>query len=117
MKEAESVKIETFTCGDDGAIPNHPHYPLLLYKNAIEAQDNPKEILENNNWRGIWEDGIFPYHHYHSNSHEVLVVTSGSALIQFGGKNGHECQIEKGDVAILPAGFGHKRLDSSSDFL
>lgn len=116
MKRAEDIVIETIKCEDDGSIPNNPYYQLLLYKGAIEPEDSPKEILKNNNWLGIWENGVLPYHHYHSTSHEVLAVSGGTATIQFGGEKGEQVEVEKGDVAILPAGYGHKRIESSSDF-
>ncbi|GAA5116568.1 hypothetical protein GCM10023212_03440 [Luteolibacter yonseiensis] len=33
-----------------------------------------------------------------------------------GGKSGEEFRVDVGDVIIIPAGVGHKRLDSSDDF-
>lgn len=59
---------------------------------------------------------MFDYHHYHSNAHEVLGVQSGFASIQAGGENGEILELRAGDIIILPAGTGHKRLKASTDF-
>ncbi len=102
---------------DDGMIPNHPTYPVIVYKGAF--QKNPSQIesiFNQNNWRNSWVNGVFGYHHYHSNSHEVLGVRSGSATLLLGGKKGEMVEVITGDVIVLPAGTGHKRLKASEDF-
>jgi uncharacterized protein YjlB len=75
-----------------------------------------ENLFEANQWSGCWRNGIYPYPHYHSNAHEVLGVFSGSATVQFGGERGITEKLNPGDVAILPAGVGHKNLGSSADF-
>ena len=108
---------QTFFLKDDGIIPNNPKLPVILYKQAIE---NPLSTMENlfnkNQWLNSWTNGVFDYHHYHSNSHEALGVIKGNATLMIGGENGVEVQIQAGDVVVLPAGTGHKRLQASSDF-
>lgn len=99
---------------DDGKIPNSK-YPLLLYKNAfVERGSNGASWLEKrfeaNNWTNSWRNGIYSFHHYHSTSHEVLGVFSGSALVHLGGEQGEKVQIEAGDIIVIPAGVGHKNL-------
>ncbi|MBO0994440.1 cupin domain-containing protein [Bacillus sp. SD088] len=56
------------------------------------------------------------YHHYHSNTHEVLAVVSGWANLQLGGEKGVEVKVTKGDVIVLPAGTGHKLIEKSPEF-
>ena len=62
---------------------------------------------------GCWRNGIFPFHHYHSTAHEVLGVYSGSAVAQLGGEEGIRLTLNPGDVVVIPAGVGHKKLSSS----
>jgi uncharacterized protein YjlB len=107
---------------DDGRFPNSK-LPLLLYRQAAvvpEHDPDPAAIFEDlfaaNGWRGIWRDGIYPYHHYHSTAHEVLGVYRGSANVQFGGALGIVHEIQRGDVVVIPAGVAHRNLRSSAEF-
>jgi len=103
---------------DDGQIPNS-RYPLLIYKNAFELRgDEGASWLEKHfreqNWTNSWRNGIYSFHHYHSTSHEVLGIYSGSALVHLGGEQGQKVKIEAGDIIIIPAGVGHKNLSSEN---
>ena len=105
---------------DDGLVPNNI-LPFLVYQGAVKLDGkHPEETIENlfgaNGWGGTWRNGIFDYLHYHATVHEVLGVARGSARVRFGGDNGQELEIKAGDVAILPAGTGHRCLSASSDF-
>ncbi len=104
---------------DDGKIPNSK-FPLLIYKNVYsEEKADPDYIqshFESHNWRNSWTGGVYDYHHYHSNTHEVLGVYKGFATLQFGGENGEQVSVEEGDVVVIPAGTGHKQMSASDDF-
>jgi uncharacterized protein YjlB len=109
-------KPEIFYLKDDGSIPNS-NFPMLLYRNAFsERGDKGATWLEHrfgdNNWSNSWRSGIFRYHHYHSITHEVLGIYSGSALVHMGGEEGRKLTIEAGDIIVIPAGVGHKNLES-----
>ncbi|WP_331709824.1 hypothetical protein [Paenibacillus riograndensis] len=81
--------IEAFTFKADKLLPNNPGLPAVLYKRAL--QENPEsaeQLFNDNGWRNSWVNGVFSYHHYHSNAHEVLGVMSGSASLQLGGMPG-----------------------------
>ena len=102
----------------DAEIPNNPRLPLLVYPGAVQLPGrDPAAVFERlfsgNDWVGSWRNGIFPFHHYHSTAHEVLGIYSGSAVAQLGGEQGVTLTLNPGDVVIIPAGVGHKRLSSS----
>ncbi|MCB0065005.1 MAG: cupin domain-containing protein [Caldilineaceae bacterium] len=118
----DTVQVLTYTFADDGSIPNHPSLPLILYKGVLRlAANDPASIAEElftqNGWQGMWRNGIFDFHHYHSNAHEVLAICRGQATVRFGGEQGETITVTAGDVALLPAGTGHKRLSPSGDLL
>lgn len=111
------LKTRTFRFQDDGTIPNHPELPVILYPGALRGQElKTEEVFHQHNWRNSWIGGVFPYHHYHSNTHEVLAVISGSVKLLIGGEKGIVLTASAGDVIVLPAGTGHKKLASSSHF-
>ena len=103
---------------DDGSIPNNK-YPLLVYRNAFNERDaKGAEWLEqkflSNNWSNSWRNGIFDFHHYHSITHEALGIYSGSALVHLGGESGSKVTVKAGDIIVIPAGVGHKNLESDN---
>ncbi|ETR75198.1 cupin [Afipia sp. P52-10] len=125
-QRADSVrarKAHLFRFEDDGIIPNHPRWPLILYRGAVRFDDglDPAAVLEDlfgaNGWGDSWRNGIYDYVHYHARIHEVLGIARGRATVQFGGLKGRKLTLKAGDVAILPAGTGHHCLDASKDFL
>ncbi len=116
-------KAHTFRFKDDGLVPNHPAWPLVIYRGVVQQRNefDPAGVLEalfeRNGWTGSWRGGVYDYVHYHSQIHEVLGVARGSAKVQFGGRRGRTLSIKAGDVAVLPAGTGHQCLWASGDFL
>jgi uncharacterized protein YjlB len=116
-------KANAFRFKDDGLIPNHPKWPLVVYRGALRLGKNfdPaavfEELFESHGWGDSWRNGIYDYVHYHSRIHEVLGIARGSGKVQFGGPRGRVLVVKAGDVAILPAGTGHQCLSASEDFL
>jgi uncharacterized protein YjlB len=93
---------------------DHPRWPLLVYP-RVSTRPNPEffeELFDRNRWPAAWRNGVFPFHHFHSNSHEVLGVYDGEVTVQFGGDAGVALTAQPGDVIILPAGTRHKKLSS-----
>ena len=98
--------------------------PVLLYKNALvlphqknKAAEITQQVFIRNGWSNSWRNGIYAFHHYHSNTHECMGICLGSAKVMLGGPNGKKVELTQGDVIILPAGVGHRCLHFSKDFL
>ena len=106
---------------DAGPVPNNPRLPVLYYKAAIRLGGDPpadiERVFQENGWPPQWRYGIYPFHHYHSTAHEALGVARGSAKVKLGGESGAVFDFVPGDVVVLPAGTGHRCLESSDDFL
>ena len=108
---------------DDGAIPNNPRLPFLLYRGAVDLSGtpDPEDVIEKtfarHGWGDMWRNGIFPYVHYHSMIHEALGVARGRARVRFGGEKGEEIELIPGDVCVLPAGTGHQGLWAAPELM
>ena len=113
-KDCESYLFEP-----DSGIPNSP-LPLLIWKDRLSADARSGNaacaLFRRNSWGGTWVYTVFPYWHFHTRGHEVLACVSGSARIGFGGDRGLQADVLVGDVCVIPAGVGHKKLDASPDF-
>jgi uncharacterized protein YjlB len=108
------VKVVALLLAADRSIPNHPHWPLLVYPGVLEnsTAEAFEDLFTHNRWPAAWRNGIFAFHHYHSTSHEALGVYAGEVTVQFGGDAGVALAAKPGDVIVLPAGTGHKKLAS-----
>lgn len=115
--------VQAFRFEDDGETPNNPHLPLVVYRHALslDGERDPALAFERafsaHGWSDGWRNGIYPFLHFHTEAHEVLGIARGRATVEFGGAHGRVLEIEAGDVVVLPAGTGHRRISASGDLL
>lgn len=114
------ARIEALSIEPGLDVPNAA-LPVLLYRAAFAPSPDLADQIERrfraNGWRGTWLNGIYTYHHFHPDAHEVLGIAEGEATVQLGGEAGPVVTLHAGDVVVLPAGTGHKRLAGSPDLL
>lgn len=119
----EAARPQLYRFKDDGATPNNPRLPLIVYRDVLrvpEGQDPAavcEDLFARHGWANGWRNGIYPFLHFHTRTHEVLGIARGAARVEFGGDAGQVLEVQTGDVVVLPAGTGHRRLSSSGDLL
>ena len=110
---------EFLTLPRAGTMPNS-RLPVILHRGALEAGASAavyEKTFARNGWFNAWRNGVYPFHHFHSTSHEVLGIARGRAVLRLGGEPGRDVPVLAGDVVILPAGTGHRRISSEGAFL
>lgn len=119
-----AVQPETLMFAPNDWIPNNARLPVLIYRAAIEpAGTDLASLFEaafaRNGWPPRWRNGVYDFDHFHPSTHEVLGFARGHARLMVGGPApiGRELTVDAGDVVVLPAGTGHRRLAASVDFL
>jgi uncharacterized protein YjlB len=95
-------------------VPNSP-LPVLIFRSVLNPQVSGKaarfrQAFKQNAWTGLWTDTIYDYTHFHSNAHEVLGIAEGKVSVKLGGDDGRLFRLKAGDMLVLPAGIGHRRI-------
>ena len=119
VRQQDFVQPQQLNFKDDSIFPNSP-LPLLFYRGAITTNaKDPASIFEQrfveNDWTNSWRDGVYSFPHYHSTSHEVLAVYSGTATLRLGGERGKSVDVRAGDVIVIPAGVAHQNIGAGDD--
>lgn len=118
--------VSSYLLADDGTFPNNAALPVVVYRDAIDFGDEDtagraaaiaEDRFHEQRWGGVWRNGIFSYHHYHSTAHEVLCIANGTVRVQLGGEQGPAFELQPGDVVVIPAGVAHRNLDASDDLV
>ena len=100
-------------------VPNS-RLPVLVHTGGLEADASAsvyERVFARNGWSNAWRNGVYPFAHFHSTSHEVLGIARGRAVLRLGGDPGRDVPVLAGDVVILPAGTGHRLISSAGAFL
>ena len=86
--------VQAFRFEDDGETPNNPRLPLVVYRAAVKlaGEHDPAAPFERafarHGWGDGWRNGIYPFLHFHTATHEVLGIARGRATVEFGGAKG-----------------------------
>jgi uncharacterized protein YjlB len=112
MGDMKNPRRIHFDKGSD--VPNST-LPVLIYRGVLAPERSGKaeifrRTFKKNGWVGVWTDTIYDYTHFHSNAHEVLGIAEGKVSVKLGGEGGRVCRLKAGDMLVLPAGTGHKRV-------
>lgn len=96
-----------FTIQENKPFPNSTltviYYPEII-ADKLNREDTSQKVLsffEQNGYTNGWVGSIYTYHHFHSNTHEVLACISGDAEVQLGGPNAEIYSFKAGDVVLL----------------
>src|SRR5579871_4063733 len=91
-----SLTISSYHIPAYELIPNTSiqHKPLLIYRSAFPPAATPSQIESHLSSIGVVQPKsrytMYSTTHFHSTTHEVLVVISGSARLCFGGEQNPE---------------------------
>ena len=112
MKCVQKIQFDRATDVPNSALP------VLLYRSVLAVHVGGKatafrQRFKANGWIGIWIDTIYDYTHFHSNAHEVLGIAEGRVTLRLGGDNGSLVRLKAGDMLVLPAGVGHRRVSKN----
>lgn len=112
---------EAMCFSGDGRVPNHPDFPVLLYRGVLAGEVDLagafEALFREHGWPPAWRAGVYPWHHYHASAHEAFGIASGHACLRLGGAGGQDVDIAAGDVLVLPAGTAHCGQQASDDFV
>ena len=120
----KSLRVSRYQIPAFKGIPNTSlqQRPLLIYHSAFQRAQ-ASDIESHLKIVGVvdpqWRYTMYSETHFHSNTHEVLVIAKGSAKCCFGGEQNPErveATLQTGDLVVVPAGVGHRLLEDLGGF-
>ncbi|KAJ6256610.1 hypothetical protein Dda_8475 [Drechslerella dactyloides] len=113
---AGSITLEKHQIPSHGLIPNTaPHgLPFTVYRSAFPASTPPEVVektLKGNGWSPAWRYPMYKTSHFHSTTHEALVVIAGAAELLVGGDDNPDAAsvtVRRGDAMFMPVGVAHR---------
>lgn len=115
-----TLKVSKHLIPKHNLIPNCSiqNKPLLIYHSCFPPSTTTSQIESHLRSIGAvlpqWRYTMYSTDHFHSTTHEVLVIASGAAKICLGGEENParvEPVVRKGDVIVMPAGVSHRLLE------
>jgi uncharacterized protein YjlB len=115
-----SLKVESHQIPAHGLTPNTSiqNKPLLIYRSAFPSSTAASQIESHFYSMGVvspqWRYTMYSTSHFHSTTHEVLGIASGSAKLCFGHEENPkrvETVVTMGDVVVVPGGVAHRLLE------
>lgn len=91
-------------------------YRAVFNNDQTELDAKFRKLFSNYGWSIPWINGVYGFHHFHAEAHEVLGCAAGWVVVQIGGPNGPKFKLTAGDAMLIPAGVAHKNIDSSADY-
>lgn len=121
-----SLRVSRYQIPKHGLMPNTSlqNKPLLIYHSAFSSSPLSASQIETY-IRSVgvcapqWRYTMYSTTHFHSTTHELLVISSGKARLLFGGEGnpgGVKVDVTAGDVILVPAGVGHQLLEDHGGF-
>lgn len=96
--------------------------PLLIYHKAFE-RPSASRVESHLSSVGVvdpqWRYTMYSQSHFHSTTHEILVIVSGSAKCCFGHEDNPDrvdSLLSAGDAVVVPAGVSHRLVEDHGDF-
>ena len=117
-----NASVEVLALKRNGWMPNNDRLPVLLYRGVLDPKASDpasacEQLFTRNGWPPQWRNGVYRFHHYHSNAHEALAFAGGAASLRLGGPDGTDVTVSAGDAVLLPAGTGHFQNEADKLFL
>ena len=126
VNDLSGLRTSTHHIPAHGHIPNTslaPH-PLLIYHTAFARDPIPNPSTIEAHLRRIgavhpqWRYTMYSESHFHSTTHELLVIFRGAARLLFGGDGNPGAvtyEAKMGDAILVPAGVAHRLLEDLNE--